>query len=74
MQVILLSQDVNGILLPIILIYVLKIVNDRRMMGDYVNGRVYNSIAWAFSVVLIALSVFLVVSALPLPWFNSGSA
>jgi Mn2+/Fe2+ NRAMP family transporter len=69
-QVILLSQDVNGILLPIILIFVLVIINDRRIMGDYVNNRTYNWVAWGFSVVLIALSVFLVISALPLPWFK----
>jgi len=61
-KVMLLSQDVNGILLPIILIYVLKIINDRSVMGDYVNGRVYNTIAWAFSIALIGLSVTLVAS------------
>ena len=53
-KVMLLSQDVNGILLPIILIYVLKIVNDRSVMGDHVNGPIYNTVAWAFSVALIA--------------------
>jgi Mn2+/Fe2+ NRAMP family transporter len=61
-QVIVLSQDVNGILLPIILIYVLKIINDPKVMGEYVNGRIYNSIAWAFSLALIGLSLTLVAS------------
>jgi NRAMP (natural resistance-associated macrophage protein)-like metal ion transporter len=61
-QVIVLSQDVNGILLPIILIYVLKIINDRSVMGDHINGRIYNVIAWAFSIALIGLSVTLVAS------------
>ena len=61
-KVMLLSQDVNGILLPIILIYVLRIINDPRVMGDHVNGRVYNTIAWAFSFALIGLSVTLVAS------------
>ena len=65
-KVILLSQDVNGILLPIILIYVLKIVNDRSVMGDYVNGRIYNTVAWVFSAALIVLTVVLVASTLPL--------
>jgi NRAMP (natural resistance-associated macrophage protein)-like metal ion transporter len=69
-RVMLLSQDVNGILLPIILIFVLKIINDPSVMGDHVNGRVYNWVAWGFSIILIALSAFLVVSALPLPWFK----
>ena len=49
-KVMLLSQDVNGILLPVILIYVLKIINDPKVMGEHVNGRIYNTIAWAFSV------------------------
>ena len=61
-KVMLLSQDVNGILLPIILIYVLKIINDPKVMGDHVNGRVYNTIAWGFSAALIGLSVTLVAS------------
>jgi len=65
-KVILLSQDVNGILLPVILIYVLKIVNDRSVMGDHVNGPIYNGVAWTFSVALIALTVILLGSALPL--------
>jgi len=61
-KVMFLSQDVNGVLLPIILIYVLKIINDPKVMGDHVNGRVYNVVAWAFSVALIGLSVTLVAS------------
>ena len=61
-KVMLLSQDVNGVLLPIILIYVLKIINDPLVMGEHVNGRAYNTIAWAFSVALIGLSVTLVAS------------
>jgi NRAMP (natural resistance-associated macrophage protein)-like metal ion transporter len=66
-KVMVLSQDVNGILLPVILIYVLKIVNDRSVMGDFANGPIHNTIAWAFSIALIALTVILVLSALPLP-------
>ena len=65
-KVILLSQDVNGILLPIILVYVLKIVNDRSVMGEHVNGPVYNTVAWAFSAALIVLTIVLVASTLPL--------
>jgi Mn2+/Fe2+ NRAMP family transporter len=63
-RVMLLSQDLNGILLPIILIYVLKIINDPHVMGPRVNGRVYNSIAWAFTIALIGLSLTLVASPL----------
>lgn len=65
-KVMLLSQDLNGILLPIILIYVLKVINDRSVMGEHVNGPVYNVVAWGFSVVLIGLTVVLLGSTLPL--------
>jgi len=61
---ILLAQNINGVLLPVILIYVLRIVNDPAVMGEHVNGRVYNVLAWAFSVALIGLSLTLVVSPL----------
>ena len=62
-KVMLLTQDVNGILLPIILIYVLKIINDRSVMGEHVNGPVLQRVAWTFSVVLIGLTVVLLASA-----------
>ena len=65
-KVMLLSQDVNGILLPIILIYVLKIVNDHSVMGEHVNGPIYNTVAWGFSAAVIALTVVLVAASLPL--------
>jgi NRAMP (natural resistance-associated macrophage protein)-like metal ion transporter len=67
-KVILFVQDVNGILLPVILIYVLKIINDRSIMGEHVNGPVYNWVAWTFSVVLIVLTVILVATSVPLPF------
>jgi Mn2+/Fe2+ NRAMP family transporter len=41
-------------------------VNDRSVMGEYVNGPIYNTLAWAFSVGLIVLTVVLVASTLPL--------
>ncbi len=56
-----LSQAVNGVLLPFLLIFMMKIVNDRRIMGRYVNGRVYNVIGWSTVVVVIGLTVTLLV-------------
>ena len=69
-KVMLISQDVNGILLPIILIYVLKVINDKSVMGEHVNGPVYNVVAWTFSIVLIVLSVVLLGWSLPLPFLH----
>jgi Mn2+/Fe2+ NRAMP family transporter len=54
-----LSQAVNGVLLPFLLIYMMKIVNDRRIMGRYVNGRAYNAVGWTTIVVVIGLTVAL---------------
>ncbi len=59
-----LSQVVNGILLPFVLIFMLKLVNDRELMGDYVNSRAFNGIAWTTTVVMIVLTIFLVVITL----------
>jgi Mn2+/Fe2+ NRAMP family transporter len=54
-----LSQAVNGILLPFLLIFMMIIVNDRRIMGRYTNGRVYNVLGWTTVVVVISLTVAL---------------
>jgi Mn2+/Fe2+ NRAMP family transporter len=60
------SQTLNGVLLPIILVTMLKLINDKSLMGKYVNGRVFNIVAWAMVIALIALTAILVItSALP---------
>ncbi|TAK33622.1 MAG: divalent metal cation transporter [Chloroflexota bacterium] len=50
------SQFLNGILLPVILVFMLLLVNRRSLMGRYVNGPIYNLIAWA-TVVLVTLAI-----------------
>jgi Mn2+/Fe2+ NRAMP family transporter len=57
------SQTLNGVLLPIILVVMLKLINDKRLMGRFVNGRVFNGVAWTMVVVLIALTVILVITS-----------
>ena len=57
------SQVINGILLPFILIFMLLLINDKRIMGNYVNGRLMNIISWATVVILNCLSVAMVISA-----------
>ena len=54
-----LSQAVNGVLLPFLLIFMMIIINDRRVMGRYVNGRIYNALGWSTVVVVIGLTVAL---------------
>ena len=62
--VMLISQDVNGILLPVVLVFMLKLVNTRRIMGEHVNGRTQNVVAWTAVGLLIALSAILLGSSL----------
>ena len=51
------SQVANGILLPFVLLMMLRLVNDRDLMGDKVNGLVFNVIAYATVVLVIAFSL-----------------
>jgi NRAMP (natural resistance-associated macrophage protein)-like metal ion transporter len=62
--VMLLSQTVNGILLPVVLTCMLKIIRNRDVMGNYVNGDTYNTIAWVAVVVLYILDFVLVISSI----------
>jgi Mn2+/Fe2+ NRAMP family transporter len=57
-----LSQVLNGMLLPFVLIFVLLLINRTDLMGKYVNSRTYNVIAWSSSAVMIILTVAMVVS------------
>jgi NRAMP (natural resistance-associated macrophage protein)-like metal ion transporter len=63
-KVMLTSQVINGIILPFILIAMLKIINNKKIMGSYVNSRLYNYISWASIVILIGLTVVMVVATL----------
>lgn len=54
------SQMVNGILLPIILVFVLVIINDKGIMGKYTNGFVFNAVTWITVVALIVVSLLLI--------------
>lgn len=57
------SQTLNGVLLPVILIAMLKLINDKHLMGKYVNGRVFNLLAWGTVIILIMLTGLLVVTS-----------
>ena len=64
-----LSQDVDGLILPAILVYMLILINDKRVMGRYANGRFANIFGGATIVGVIILTVMLLVSAIPgFPW------
>lgn len=57
--IMLVSQVVNGVLLPFLLIFMMIIINDRTIMGRHVNTRLNNGLAWATIVVVIALTAVL---------------
>ena len=54
-----LSQVVNGVVLPFVLIFMLLLTNDRELMGDYRNGALANWIAGGTSVVMVMLTAVL---------------
>jgi Mn2+/Fe2+ NRAMP family transporter len=57
--VILLSQVVNGIMLPFVLVFMLRLSNREDLMGAHKNTRVFNAIAWVTCVGMIILTVLL---------------
>jgi Mn2+/Fe2+ NRAMP family transporter len=63
-QISLWSQVLNGILLPVVLICMMLLVNNKQIMGDYVNKPVYNIIGWSAVGILIILSGILLITPL----------
>jgi Mn2+/Fe2+ NRAMP family transporter len=57
------SQALNAVLLPVLLILVLKLANDRRVMGDWCNSRLQNVLAWGLTVLIGCVAVLLLVSS-----------
>lgn len=63
-RVLLATQAINGVLLPIILFAVLRLVNDRELMGSHVNGPLYNAGAFLTTLAVTALSLLFVIQSL----------
>lgn len=63
-KVMVLSQVANGILLPFVLVFMLMLVNRKDLMGEHVNSRTYNLVAWTTAIVMIVLTVVLAVAVL----------
>jgi Mn2+/Fe2+ NRAMP family transporter len=69
-KILILSQVANGVWLPVVLIFILLLINRRDLMGDHTNSWGFNLVAWATSVIMIILTVVLVYTAIVQP---SGS-
>ena len=63
-RVLLVTQVINGLLLPVILFAVLRLVNTRELMGRHVNGPLYNLFAWATAIVVTAVSLLYILVTL----------
>jgi NRAMP (natural resistance-associated macrophage protein)-like metal ion transporter len=55
------SQVLNGMVLPFILIFMLKLINDKKLMGHYTNGPIFNTVSWVTSIVMIGLTLLLLI-------------
>lgn len=59
-----LSQTLNGILLPAVLVFMLLLINDRKIMGAWVNSPAYNLIAWGTAFLMVVLTLLLLVTSI----------
>lgn len=64
LPIILASQNLQGLLLPIVLIFMVLLVNDRRLMGRHANGRRLNVVAWGAVGLVVVLDVVLLGSTI----------
>ncbi len=56
-RVMILSQVLNGVLLPVVMIFMLVLINNKELMGKHTNNRWFNFFAWSTALVVIGLSV-----------------
>ena len=59
----------NGLLLPVELFAILRLINEPELMGEHVNGPIYNALAWTIAIVVSALSLTLIVMQV-VEWFR----
>src|SRR5712692_9177476 len=61
-RVMVLSQVLNAILLPFVLVFVILLLNDKELMGGYTTSRWYNIVSWFTVVVMIVLTIALMIA------------
>jgi len=62
-QVMFSAQVINGLLLPVILVFVMLLAGDKRLMGNLASGRINLALGWTVTAVLVVMSLGLVVTA-----------
>ncbi len=63
-QLILASQAINGLLLPVVLVFILKLASDRNVMGGSANGPTTTAIGWGVAIMASLLSIGYVIVTL----------
>jgi len=58
------SQIINAMLLPVVLISMITMVNNKKIMGKYTNNNFQNSVGWLTTIILIVLTIMLIISPL----------
>lgn len=71
-KILVLSQVANGIWLPIVLIFILLLINRKDLMGDLVNGPVFNLLAWMTSVTMILVTLVWIYLSFAQPGASPG--
>ncbi|MDA8089336.1 MAG: Nramp family divalent metal transporter [Nitrospiraceae bacterium] len=56
------SQVFNGVMLPFVLVFMLMLINKEYLMGEYVNSKIFNWIAWATTIIMVVLTLTYVVT------------
>jgi len=64
-NVAILSQVLNGALLPVVIILMLMLINRKDLMGKYVNSRLWNVVAWLTSGIVIGLTLWMLYGMFP---------
>ncbi|MGH9775495.1 MAG: Nramp family divalent metal transporter [Candidatus Acidiferrales bacterium] len=70
LKILIFSQVGNGIWLPVVLVFILLLINRRDLMGEHVNGKAFNIVAWTVSIAMIVLTLALVFVSI----FNTSAA
>lgn len=61
-SIMLMSQVINGIILPFILVAMLMLVNNKKLMGNHVNGNIYNIIVWLSVIIIVVLTCLMIIT------------
>jgi Mn2+/Fe2+ NRAMP family transporter len=64
-NVAILSQVLNGILLPVVIILMLLLINRRDLMGEHKNSHIWNIIAWGTSIIVIGMTMVMLWGLIP---------